>query len=359
MSILYLAGRELSYARNDVMRRALQQSNLVEVCGDDHPGSLLSRTVRVWQQALPRLLRREAYDLVYVGFYGHLLMLLVGPLARSRRVPILFDAFVSTYDTLCFDRQRFAPNSLGGRAAFHLDRVACQAADQILLDTALHIDYFVETFGLPRAQFYAVPVGCNETLFAPQPTTPIQAGRILYYSTYQPLHGVETVVRAAAQLPARDGWHFRLIGEGQTYAQAHALAERWQLSHVEFVPSVPLTQLPHEIATAEICLGGHFGPGSKAGRTVPGKIYQMLAMARPIIATETPANLALLTHRQTAWLCPPASPEALAEALTQLRADAELRTHLAAHARQLFLERCSEAVITAQVSSIVHGLRRT
>ena len=81
---------------------------------DSRPGSLVLRSLRVLTRLLPRLVVGR-HDLVLIGFYGYLLMPLVSVLSRR---PVLFDAFVSNYDALCFDRARFSPRSLPGRLAF-------------------------------------------------------------------------------------------------------------------------------------------------------------------------------------------------------------------------------------------------
>jgi glycosyltransferase involved in cell wall biosynthesis len=353
MRILYLTGRERGYTRNDVLLRALQHLGSVYVIADVPSGPLLWRSAVVFARALPRLIRRR-YDLVFVGFYGHLLMLPIGLLSHA---PILFDAFVSTFDTLCFDRQVFAPNSLGGSAAFWLDKIACHLASVVLVDTPLQADYFMRMFNLKPETVRSTPVGCNEDIFHPRHSAPQEERTIvLYYSTYQPLHGVDTVVRAAALLREQPQIHFRLLGMGQTFDQVHRLAEELRLQNIGFVPFVPLQTLADEIGSAGICLGGHFGASSKAGRVVPGKIYQILAMGRPLLAADTPANRELLTHQETAYLCPPADPAALASAILELHRDASLREHLAARGRTLYLVQCSESVIAERLQRLVREM---
>ena len=82
MHILYLVGRELGYTRNSVLLRAFCRLGTVQVIGETQSGSLLLRIARVFFRALPYLLTQQ-YDLIFVGFYGHLLMLPVGILSRS------------------------------------------------------------------------------------------------------------------------------------------------------------------------------------------------------------------------------------------------------------------------------------
>ena len=357
MRTLYLCGRETSYVRNDVMIRALRRFSQVEVLGAaKRPASLAINSLMVALQAIPRLLFGR-YDLVMVGFYGHLLMLPVGLFSRR---PVLFDAFLSTYDTLIEDREVSKPGSLTARAALWLDRIACKLAVRVLLDTEHHVDYFVQKFGFPEVKFLSCPVSCNEQIFYPRKGGSVQPAvtRVIYYATYLPLHGVDIVVKAAALLQ-EEPIRFRLIGGGQKYNQVRELAQELGLRNVEFVPEMPIEELAEELAAADICLGGHFGSSDKATRVVPGKVYQILAMRRPLIASSTPANLEILEHGVSAYLCPPNDPESLAEAIQRLSESRALQQSLADGGHQLYLEKCSEAVITkllqGAVSELVKG----
>ncbi len=356
MKILFVVGRELSYARNDVLLRAFRRFAQVDCLGvDQRPRSLLKNSLGMGLRASLAALRQR-YDLVFVGFYGHLILL---PLGLLPRAPILFDAFVSTYDTLIEDRQVGAPGSSVSRLAYALDWTSGRLADHILLDTPEHIAYYAAAFHLPAEKFTPLPVGCNESLFswrarpAAGPVT-----RVLYYTSYLPLHGVDTVVRAAAHVAGAVGGalRFRIIGDGQTYPQVRRLAEQLGLDNIEFVPPVPVTALPEEIARADIGLGGHFGSNAKAGRVVPGKIYQLLAMGCPVIATRTPANLALLQHGQSAYLCQPDDPLELAQALLRLHQDPALRQALSAGGAQRYRQACSETVITERLRQQVERM---
>ena len=352
MYILFLTGRETSYSRNEVLLRAFRRFANVDVLGEFSTSSIITRSLSLSLKGLTRF-RSRKYDLIFVGFYGHLLMLSAG---LSARAPILFDAFLSTYDTLTFDRNLFSPRSLSGKLARWLDQTACRLASYILLDTPLHTAYFSESFGVPTEKMASLPVGCNEDLFYPHPLSSNSQTNILYYTTYLPLHGVETVVRAAALLQENPAFHFQLIGQGQTYFQIRQLAVSLQLNNITFSTPIPLNNLPKKIAAAQICLGGHFGTSEKAGRVVPGKIYQLLAMARPIIAADTPANQELLIHNESAYLIPPHDPAALAEALLVLHRNPALRNRLAQGGREVYETRCSEAVITTQLEAICNRL---
>ena len=143
-------------------------------------------------------------------------------------------------------------------------------------------------------------------------------------------------MQAAALLNEDDRVRFKLIGDGQTQQQAQQMAQQACLSNIEFLPPVPIADLALFTASSDICLAGPFGATAKAQRVIPTKTAQFLAMSRPIIASDSPANRELLSHRQSAYLCEAGQPASLAEAIRVLAHDEALRTTLAQGGRQLF-----------------------
>jgi glycosyltransferase involved in cell wall biosynthesis len=346
--ILFACGRELDYVRNVMVLRALRANFDVMAVTESRLGSLTLRLAVITLRLL-RALRRP-HDLVYLGFYAHPLV----PLARRlTSAPILFDAFVSTYDTLCFDRQVLAPGSPGGRLAFRLDQAACAAATTVLLDTQAHAGYFRQTFGLRAQAVQTLYLGCDESLFYPRSALPSDAFTVLFYGTYQPLHGVETIIRAAARLAPEQPIRFRLIGDGATYRQARALAERLGANNVEFCNPVPFARLPDEIARADVCLGGPFGSSGKAQRVITGKTFQFLAMGKPTIVSDTPANRELLEHGRSALMCPQADPESLAETIHELYRNLALRQAVGSGGLALFRARLTASHIAHDLADII------
>lgn len=350
--VLFVVGRELSYARNDVLLRAFRRFAEVTVVAPERaPDSLVVESARVAARAA-RLAATQRFDLVFVGFYGYLILEALRPFIRA---PLLFDAFVSNYDTLVLDRATVSGKSPAGRLALRLDRSACARADHVLVDTASHAEFFAQAIGVARARVTALPVGCNEEIFFPQPHEPHAATRALYYCTYLPLHGVDVVLHAVSYLAAQ-AIDFRIVGDGPLRPAMETLARGLRLANLRFVDPLPAREIARELAETDICLGGHFGPSAKAQRTVPGKLYQMLAAQRAVIGADSPANRDLLVDGDSALLIPPQDPPALALALRDLHEDPRLRHALAAQGRRVFEERASEAVITARLHDLAESL---
>jgi hypothetical protein len=88
---------------------------------------------------------------------------------------------------------------------------------------------------------------------------------------------------------------------------------------------VPVARL---MAASNLCLGV-FCTSGKAHRIIPNKVFDAVAVARPVATGDTPAAREVLTHGQTAWLCALGSADGIARAITEAKADEGLRRRIA------------------------------
>ncbi len=347
--ILFTCGASSDYPRNRTIVRALERRHKVTTVSSAS-ASYPSRLAAV----VPRILNASSkFDVYLAGFLGQPLM----PFLRARRLkPIILDAFISVYDTLCLDRRTFSPRSPIGRVSRWLDAQALRWARCVLTDTPASADFMAEEFGIARSKFLPVPVGADESLFYPQPGPTGNDTEVLYYSSYLPLHGTPTVIEAANLLRERPEITFTLIGSGPERSLVEGLARRYGLSNCRFINSVPLEELPARLAACHIFLGGHFNSESaKARRVVPGKVYQGLAMAKPTIVGECEAGRDWFRHGESAYTVPMGEPNALANAILKLAGSARLRDRIGQGGRALYEQEFSEAVVATLLNKCVEA----
>jgi glycosyltransferase involved in cell wall biosynthesis len=348
--ILFVSGREVSYIRNRVLLTALRAHHDVRVLTPRLRGT----PVRIAAGLARYMIQPAGHDVVFAGFYGQPLAL---ALSRLQREPIVLDAFVSTYDTLCNDRRRFRPDSLAGRAAFRLDVEGCRVARRVLTDTEGAAQYFRDTFGVPGDKLAPVYVGCDESIFFPRPSAAEKAGcEVFYYGAFLPLHGVEVILRAAEVLKRKPAIHITVGGDGPGLRQMRQLAVDLTLRNVDFIGWIPIEQLPAHIAGADICLGGHFSTIPKAGRVIATKTFQFLAMRKPTIVGDNAATRELFRPGEDVLAVPMGNPSALANAIQMLAEDAALRSCIATGGRACFEARASTSVIAQQLVELMGGL---
>ncbi|MFW2387520.1 MAG: glycosyltransferase [Polyangiales bacterium] len=307
-----------------------------------------------------RYLRAPQHDIVFVGYLGHFDVFPARLLSWLRGKPLVFDAFVSLYDTSVEDRGLFPKTSLAARLLRAIDRWACKLSDLVLLDTNQHIEYFCEEFDLPSSKFQRVLVGADSAYIAEQPPSPASAPFVvLHYGKFAPLHGMQFILDAANALRDETDIVFKIVGGGQTFAESKAYADRLGLQNVELVPWLEPPDLRRAVREAHVCLGV-FGETPKASRVVPNKVYQCLAGGAAVITGRSPASEELLVHGEHAWLCEMASGESIASAILEIRADDSLRRRIGANAARLFRERFTEDVIVrTQLLPRLQSLRRT
>lgn len=347
LTVAHVGHFDPEYSRNRIMAKALRRAGATVLTVGDR---------RTYVHRTPRLARGLLGlrpDVVLVGFPGHADVAVARLAGLLRRAPVVFDAFVSLYETAVEDRQLIEPGSTAARRYALEDRIACRLATRVVLDTDTHLEYFAEQFGVPRRKLRRVWVGADDDVMRPGPPPDDTVFRVFVYGSFVPLHGLEHVVRAAHALERRgEEVEIDIVGDGQTEADVRRLAGELGTTSVRFLGRRPYEELPALMAASHVCLG-IFGTSGKAQRVIPNKVFDALAVARPVVTADTPAAREVLTHGQDAWLCPAGDPEALADAFTALKADAPSRERLAQRGHQLFRERFSIDALARDVAGVM------
>jgi len=265
-----------------------------------------------------RYLTAPRHDVVIVPYLGQLDVVILWPFARLRGRAVVLDMFLSLTDTVVHDRRLVAPGSFVARALWALEWLSCRAADRVLMDARAHGDYIAELFSLPSSRMAAVPVGAEPGTFTRLPPAQPHKGsaRILFYGQLIPLHGVETILKAALSVRGRaHQWH--LIGTGQMRSTLEAALGEGEASHITWEKWVPYTELTHAIAETDICLG-IFGASRKAASVVPNKVYQALMAGRSVITRASPAMADTFVDNAGLVCVPHSDPEAILDAIDTL-----------------------------------------
>lgn len=273
---------------------------------------------------LRKQMRSINCDAILVTFPGHYLVLLAWMIARRKKVPLIFDAFISLYDTMVMDREVVSPYSPRAWMLRFADWLSCKLADLVLIDTPEHAEYFKKSIGVKDAKILALPVGYRTDLFQASPVPKRNAGDPLlvhFHGTFIPLQGIRTIVHAMHILhEKKSNVRLTIVGGGQTYSAMRQLAEELATENTTFHDFVPLGSLAAMIAASHVGLG-IFGTTDKALRVIPHKAYEVLASGRPLITADTPASRRLLEYEKTAILVKPGNAEKLADALERLEKD--------------------------------------
>jgi glycosyltransferase involved in cell wall biosynthesis len=337
MTICYFGDFDKEYIRNVVIINGLKENGAkVLLCNTKEKG--FSRFFKLFKL---HKRSKDKYDILIVGSSGTSRPLVLLARIISRKF-LIWDAHYSLYDSWVFDRKLITPNSLKARYYWFLDWLSCKLADKILLDTNEHIKYFVKTFKIKKDKFIKTLVGANTDIF--YPVSGLDSEReemqkecflISFYGKFIPLQGVQYIIRAAKILEKHPDIKFQIIGKGQTYSKAIKLAQRLKIKNTDFVDRVPQEELPKHIQRTDVCLG-IFGDTPKTQRVIPNKVYEAVAMKKPVITADTPAIRELFTNRENILLCKTANLQDLAKKILELKNNKKLRSVIAQGGYEVF-----------------------
>jgi glycosyltransferase involved in cell wall biosynthesis len=343
MRVSILGAYDPLYARHAIITAGLE-ANGVEVFHYDIPKHV-SSTQRV-RHLFANFPKAAQMDVVLVPCFNQTTVLFVWTLARIYRVPLIVDYLVGLTD-MNEDRQRASAAKMW--LYRQLDRMNTKLC-VTLTDTAAHRYEFERILSQKLPEMYVLPVGSREfELLPPPPQSPL----VQYAGTYIPFHGVDTILRAAHLLP---DVQFELIGKGQTYAENRDLATRLQLQNVRFVEGYfPVKQLL-EMQTQSTIMLGVFGASAKTDYVVPNKVYEALALGRPMITAESAAIREFLTPNQHLLTVSPADADALATAIQTLIDNPQQQAELVAAGRHCIEESFFPSPIGVQLLELLETL---
>jgi len=347
MKVCYFGIYNPDYSRNRVLIKGLRENNIEVIECQVNP----NERYKYWK-LFKKHQQIENYDFMIVGYPGYTVMVLAKLISRKK---IIFDAFLSAYQSKIFDRKSYSSKSLHAFKFWLLDWISCKLADKILLDTKEHIKYFVKTFRIEKEKFKRIFIGTDNTLFYPRSIEKKDNKfLVVFHGKYIPLQGTEYIVKAAKILE-NENIFFYLIGNGQTHQKAVELAGRLKTRNIKFIDFIPQKKLVKYIAQADVCLG-IFGDTFKARLVIPNKVYEAIAMGKPVITSDTPAARELLEDKKTCLFSNIADSQDLARKILKLKNNTELRKRIAQNSYRLYKEKLTPKILGNELKNILMEL---
>lgn len=346
LRVCYFGTYRAEYSRNRIMIAGLRQHGVQVIeCHEPlwrgiedrvaavgggwmHP-SFWWRVLRVYIRLIWKFWRiGQEYDVLIVGYPGQFDVYLARLLSWFQRKPLAWDIFMSVY-LIAVERGLDAKSAATIKLIRWVERIACRLPNLLIIDTHEYAQWFEETHGIPARSFHLVPTGADDRIFRPQVSVRRASDtfRVLYYGTFIPNHGVMTIVKAAHLLADDLSIQFELVGDGPDRKEVERLAQHYGLANLSFTGWMEPAMLRQRIADADLCLGV-FGVTPQSLMTVQNKIYEGLAMGKPVLTGDGPAVRAHFVHGEHLYLCARADADALAAAIRDLQGDPQLRARL-------------------------------
>lgn len=353
LRVCYFGTYRANYSRNEIMIEGLRCNDVhVIECqeslwfGVEDREALASggwrnlgfwiRVVRTYLRLLAKYRKIGYYDILIVGYPGQIDVFLARLLSWLRRKPMVWDVFMSIY-LIALER------SLDQRSWFtvnlirKIESLALRLPDLLIQDTKDYVAWLHDTHGVSSEKFDLVPTGADDSVFHPIPQEGEEDGcfRVIYYGTFIPNHGVEYIIEAARLLILDQAIRIELIGTGPDLGASQEIAQGYGLTNVIFIDWLEKSELASRVARSDVCLGV-FGTTPQSLMTIQNKIYEGLAMRKPVITGDAPMIRETFIHGKHVYLCERANPHALAEAIMTLKNNPKLREVLASEGNLVF-----------------------
>jgi glycosyltransferase involved in cell wall biosynthesis len=356
LRVCYFGTYRENYSRNEMMIAGLRMNGVtVTEChqtlwhgikdrvrvasGEWVKPSFWWRAIRAYWNLLRSYGHVGDYDVLIVGYPGQFDVFLARILSWLKHKPLVWDVFMSIY-LISMERGLDKQNRLSIGLLRLIEGMALKLPDQLILDTSEYVRWFEQNYKISGTRFRLVPTGADDRVFSPMQHNQKMDSkfRVLYAGTFIPNHGIRYMVEAAKLLSNNPAILFEFIGNGPELEYARQFVTENQLTNVDFSEWMEKHQLIGRINQADVCLGA-FGVTPQSLMTVQNKIYETIAMGKPLISGDSPAVRQAFTHGEHIYLCERTSGRAIADAILNLSTDDTLREKIAQNGYKLYKEK--------------------
>lgn len=253
-------------------------------------------------------------------------------LARRWGVPLILEANASEVKW----REDWSTLRFPGLARA-CERLLLTRAD-LVTAVSEHAAEDLRSAGANANRLRVVPNGVEIERFAgAQPRAlPFPAGAFVvgFCGLFYPWHGVPNLVEAFVRLHEHHpDARLLLVGDGEQAPLARSLLDRGGCTSAALLAGlVSRDEVPGFLAAADVLVSPHADVHRFIGS--PIKLFEYMATGKPIVASAVAQIAEILRHRQTGMLVPPEDPQALCEALEELRERPDLRLALGSAAQR-------------------------
>jgi glycosyltransferase involved in cell wall biosynthesis len=248
------------------------------------------------------------------------------------------------------------------KLAERIERLNLQEADLVVVVSEASRSELTER-GFDPQKILVNPNGVDTDRYTPQIDSTRLRRRlgldgalvIGFIGTFGDWHGADVLVEAFAQLRRAQGLTTKvrllLIGDGKTRRECERRARELGIAdEVVFAGLVPQIEGPGWLAACDVLVAPHVpNPDGSAFFGSPTKLFEYMAMGRPIVASRLGQMAELLVHGQTGWLVDPGRAPALAEGLRTVISEPELGARMGRQARREAVESHTWAAHTRRI----------
>jgi colanic acid biosynthesis glycosyl transferase WcaI len=323
--------------------------------------TLFNNTSFMMSAALHALARLGPVDVLIASsppFFPHMAGAF---LARARKIPLVLEVRDLWPDYLVA-MGMLKPDRRGTKALFAVERRLLTRAQRVVVVTESFRRRVVEK-GADAARVEVISNGVDGERYHPSDEVPPlpsmerrEGGFVAgYLGTFGVSQALGSLVDAAALLAKEDPTiRIVLAGDGLERERVTRHARGLDLPNLSIEGSIPKDRTRAFYNACDACLVP-LAPLAVLQETVPSKIFEAMACARPVLASLGGEGREIMMRSGGGVVVPPGDPRALADALKRLKAmpPAE-RAEMGARGRRFVEHHYSREVLAARYLDLLH-----
>ncbi len=194
--------------------------------------------------------------------------------------------------------------------------------------------------GIPAEKIAVVPNGVDTDFFRPRPEEPrmFEGFTVVYAGGIEPWQGIDLLLHAIADLRRDENLpiHAVIAGDGPVRRDCERLAEDYGLGpYVRFLGTISRESVPHVIASGDVGYSGHTETQGRAVFRSPLKLYEYMAVGKPVLSSAVADARQLVVPNETGFLFKSDDIGGLRAALSRAVAARDALPMMGARARRL------------------------
>ena len=296
---------------------------------------MLLRNLRSLPKEL-RIISREKPDLLLVHKSFVVSPLLI---AKLKKIP-----FVWQLDSPLFEKEEFSERKILFPSFLNFLEVKTnQWADALTAMSSSAKDHFVKK-GVPAEKIFVAPNGANPEKFSPEVSSKrvrekfgLEGKLVIGFSGgFSIWHGIDSLLES---VPTLVDYHpdvrFMLVGGPESGAYADKIKPPYA-DKVIFTGRVSYREVPEYLAAMDILVAPY--PPIQFFYFSPLKIFEYMAMAKPVVAPRQGQLAELITDGENGFLYEPGNRTEMLDKIKKLLSDGGLRKRLGEKARKTIVE---------------------
>jgi glycosyltransferase involved in cell wall biosynthesis len=178
---------------------------------------------------------------------------------------------------------------------------------------------------------------------------------VLYIGAHGISQGLGSIIQSAQQLQDDDHIQFVFVGEGAEKNQLIKQAEQARLTNIQFLDPVDKPLVRDFYTMADVCLVP-LRNVPLLQTFIPSKMFEILAMARPVVASVAGEAADILKQSGAAMVVPPGDSVAIASSVRQLAANPDVARTMGVQGRQFVIEHYSRSSLAMRYEALLEGI---